>query len=280
MPRPFDVSHVAVSVASSADCASSSASIRAAASAGAASPPVAGSSVASEPVPATERTATSACLASASFTSLPSTFRDPGRSAASVSGDVAGSRRPAHFIVPLPSRTTPSSRPKALSGRTSRMPGPPATPDPGLVRHAVADQAVHHASADVQIVPPRRLRLRGHCERGNRRQEGRTMKMTRAPARRNKRATVGRLHAHDPGDPWIRVSVRPARYPGVTAVGQASSNSEPIRSGRPPCAGTSTGAGRRQRQRPVGPAPCPYRRCRNGIVIRSSPKSSKIPRFY
>ena len=166
MPRPFDVSHVAVSVPSSADCASSSASIRAAASAGAASPPAAGSSIAPEPVPATELTATSACLASASFTALPSTFRDPGRSAASVSGDVAGSRRPAHFIAPLPSRTTPSSRPKASSGRTSRMPGPPATPDPGRIRHAVADQAVHHASADVQIVPPRRSRLRGHCERG------------------------------------------------------------------------------------------------------------------
>ena len=46
---------------------------------------------------------------------------------------------------------------------------------------------------------------------------------------------------------------------GVAAVGQAPSNSEPIRCGRPPCAGTSTGAGCRQRQRPVGPLPCPYR---------------------
>ncbi len=52
-----------------------------------------------------------------------------------------------------------------------------------------------------------------------------------------------------------QVSVRCSRYPGVPAVGQASSNGEPIRSGRPPCTGTSTGAGPRQRQRPVGPLP-------------------------
>ena len=48
MPQPFDVSRADESVASSAGCASSPASIRAAASAGAASPPVAGSSTTRE----------------------------------------------------------------------------------------------------------------------------------------------------------------------------------------------------------------------------------------
>ena len=56
-----------------------------------------------------------------------------------------------------------------------------------------------------------------------------------------------------------QVSVRSCRYSALRQSGKHPSNSEPIRCGRPPCAGASTGAGCRQRQRPVGPLPCPYR---------------------
>ncbi len=46
---------------------------------------------------------------------------------------------------------------------------------------------------------------------------------------------------------------------GVAAVGASivEQRADPVR--RPPCTGISAGAGRRQRQRPVGPLPCPYR---------------------
>jgi len=57
---------------------------------------------------------------------------------------------------------------------------------------------------------------------------------------------------------WV-VSVRSSRYPAFRQSGKHRPHSEPIRSGAFPAQGHSTGAGRRQRQRPVGPLPCPYR---------------------
>ena len=70
-------------------------------------------------------------------------------------------------------------------------------------------------------------------------------------------------------------SVQPVS--GVAAVGQAPSNSEPIRSGHPRCAEASTGAGPRQRQRPVGPLPCPYRVDRTVTYPHVSVRAARYP---
>ena len=63
---------------------------------------------------------------------------------------------------------------------------------------------------------------------------------------------------------------------GVAAVGASivEQRADPVR--RPPCTGTSTGAGRRQRQRPVGPLPCPYR-LRRTVTRTVTVRSSRYP---
>ncbi len=84
------------------------------------------------------------------------------------------------------------------------------------------------------------------------------------------RPVVGPLYRHDRTvTPGRNRSAKPVS--GVPAVGQASSHSEPIRSGALPAQGHSIGAGRRQRQRPVGPLPCPYRVHRTVTRVAGTP---------
>ena len=59
--------------------------------------------------------------------------------------------------------------------------------------------------------------------------------------------------------PRSTVSVRSSRYPALRQSGKHRRTASRSGPSAVPAQGTSTGAGRRQRQRPVGPLPRPYR---------------------